>query len=108
MVCSISGSSYGEKKKDWQPGTVLQVKAHQPDSDSEKNVKQYDVSVRVGKKIYLARYAPTKDEPDLDYYVGMARMVLIEGDMLKFNDLLGHTHSMRILSSKDAPPPKTE
>lgn len=108
MLCFNSVCSFGENKKEWQPGTVLQVKARQADSDSGKQAKQYDVSVKVGKKIYSAVYTPKKGEPELDYYVGMARMVLIEGETLKFNDLLGHTHSMRIVSSKDAPPAKSD
>jgi hypothetical protein len=38
-----------------------------------------------------------------NFYVGQRRTVLVERDVLKFKDLQGRTHSMRILSSKDAP-----
>ena len=107
ILCFTAVSSSGEKKT-WQAGTILEVKAHEhpPDSDNAANDnagKEYDISIKVGKKIYVALYASEKNQPEPDFYVGMRRTVLIDGDTLKFNDLLGNTHSLRILSSKDAP-----
>jgi co-chaperonin GroES (HSP10) len=90
------------QKKTWQAGTVLEVKAHQPESDNN-TPKKYDISIKVGKKVYVTLYASEEGQPDPEYYVGMQRTVLIEGDTLKINDLLGHTHSLHIVSSKDAP-----
>ena len=103
LVCFATVRSSGEKKK-WQAGTVLDVKAHQGESEAPDAAKQYDVSVKVGQKIYVALYAPEGNNPEPEFYVGMARTVLVEGNTLKFNDLQGRTHSLRILSSKDAPP----
>lgn len=98
IVCAGALGTSGQSKKTWQPGTVIQVKAHEASSS-----KQYDVTVQVGKKIYVATHTMKDGEPDLEYYVGMARMVLIDGQTLTFNDLLGHPHSLQIVSSKDAP-----
>lgn len=103
MVSFATLRSSGEKKK-WQAGTVLDVKVHHGESEAEDAAKQYDVSVKVGQKIYVALYAPEGNHPEPEFYVGMERNVLVDGDTLKFNDLQGRTHSMRILSSKDAPP----
>lgn len=103
IVCCAAVGWCGEKKT-WQAGTVLEVKAHDQQPGSDGAAKGYDISVKVGKKIYVALYTAENNEPEPDYYVGMRRTVLIDGDTLKFNDLLGHTHSLRILSSKDAPP----
>ena len=103
MGFSIARSP-AEEKGAWQPGTILEVKVHHPDPDSDAEAKQYDVSVKVGNRIYTTLYNPQKEDPDLENYVGMARMVLIDKNTLKFNDLLGRTHSLRILSFKDAPP----
>jgi hypothetical protein len=102
MVCLATTRSSGEKKK-WQAGTVLDVKAHQGESEGDAAAKQYDISIKVGQKIYTALYAPEGNHPQPEFYVGMARTVLVDGNTLKFNDLQGRTHSMRILSSKDAP-----
>jgi hypothetical protein len=100
----------GESKKGWQPGTVMQVKAHQVTSGNNEVTKQQDVTIRVGKKIYSALYTVKEGEPDLDWgnYVGQERMVLIEGDTLTFNDLLGRPHSLKIVGRKDVPEVKAK
>lgn len=102
-LCLAALASSGEKKV-WQAGTILSVKDHQPQDEDGDRPKKYDISVKVGKKIYVVLYAPEKELPGPEFYVGMARTVLVEGDVLKFNDLQGNTHTLRILSSKDAPP----
>ena len=93
----------GESSKAWQSGTVIQVKANGVSTSENNKAKQYDISVQVGKKIYLTKHTMQDGEPDLELYVGMARMVLIDGQTLTFNDLLGQPHSLQIVSSKDAP-----
>ncbi len=102
LVWCAAARGQDEQKKAWQPGTMLQVKAHEPESNADTG-EQYDVSIKVGGRIYRALYTQKKEDPDLKDYVGMSRMVLIEEETLKFNDLLGHTHSLRILDYKDAP-----
>ena len=107
IICFGDLRAPGQDKKAWQSGTVIQVKSHQVSGDNGVG-KQYDVTVQVGKKIYVASHTQKDGEPDLEYYVGMARMVLIDGDTLTFNDLLGQSHSMRISSSRDAPDPQAK
>jgi len=102
IICLAVPRALSENKKAWQAGTVVQVKSHEVTS-GDNEPKQYDVSIRAGKKIYLALYTLKEGEPDLEYYVGMARMVLIEGDTLTVNDLSGHPHTLKIVSSKDVP-----
>src|SRR5215472_14383187 len=91
----------GQNKKAWQTGKVTQAKEHQVTSGNTET-KQYDVTIKVGKKIYSGLYTMKEGEPDLGWenYVGMERLVLIEGDTLTFNDVMGRPHSLKILSSK--------
>jgi len=107
ILCFPAPRSFGQKKT-WQAGTVLEVKAHHGETDGDSEANKYDISVKVGKKIYVVLYMQGKDRAEPEYYVGMATTVLIEGDTLKFNDLQGRTHSVRILSSKDAPGPESK
>lgn len=115
IVCALIAVLYptilkasGDSKA-WQAGTIVVVKEHKVDAgadagpNQDTGAKQYDVSVKVGTKIYLTLYTAENGQAGPQFYVGMRRTVLIEGDTLKFNDLLGHTHTLRILSSKDAP-----
>lgn len=102
-LCLAAVASSGEKKA-WQAGTILSVKDHEPQDEDGDGLKKYDISVKIGKKIYVVLYAPEKDLPEPEFYVGMERTVLVEGDLMRFNDLQGNTHTLRILSSKNAPP----
>jgi hypothetical protein len=101
IMCLGIVTAKGQTKAAWQAGTLIQVKAQDNTSSGNDAAKEYNVTIQVGSKLYVASLALKNGEPDLEYYVGMARMVLIDGDVLTFNDLLGHSHSMRILSSKD-------
>lgn len=105
IICLAVPQAPGQNKKVWQAGTLTQVKEHQVTSADNDATKQYEVSVKVGKKIYSALYTLKSGEPDLDWdnYVGQERMVLIEGDKLTFNDVLGRPHTLKIVGSKDAP-----
>lgn len=92
------------QKQTWQAGTILEVKPHPGESGSDNAGKQYDVSIKVGKKVYVVLYVDEGDQPDPKLYIGATRTVLIDGNTLKFNDVGGRVHSARILSSKDAAP----
>ena len=108
--CAVAQSS-AQDKQVWQAGTIVDVKPHQApsgtdNSGADQSAGQYDVSVQVGKKIYVVLFSPANGWDQAQYYVGMNRTVLVEGDTLKFNDLLGRTHTMPIISRKDAPEDK--
>jgi len=103
IMCVAVVKSPGQDKKPWQSGTIIEVKTHEAAPGTDQ-VKQYDISVKVGKKIYLTLYTPQNNEPEPEYYVGMARTVQVDGDTLRINDLRGHTREAKIVSSKDAPP----
>ena len=101
MMCMAVVRSQGEKKP-WLSGTIMEMKTHETAPGTDQ-IKQYDVTVKIGKKLYVVLYTQQKNEPDLEYYVGMARSMQVDGDTLNVNDLLGRTHALKILSSKDAP-----
>ena len=103
FLCITMQKSSAEKKV-WQAGTILEVKAHPSKSGDSYGPQKYDISLQVGRTIYVVLYAPKEEMPELEFYVGMARTVLVEDEFVTFNDLLGHTHPMRIVSSKHSPP----
>ena len=103
VMCFSMPKAFGGDDKAWQAGTFVEVKAHQVDAGTDTGAKQYDVSIKVGKKIHVALYTSEKDQAVPEYYVGMRRTVQVFGDTIKINDLLGHTRTLKILSSKDAP-----
>jgi hypothetical protein len=95
--------SLGEDRKVYQAGTVVDIKVHQPEPGTDSEKKQFDVSIKVGNKIYVVLYSPPGGQDFAEYGVGMDRTVFVEGDTMKLNDLLGRTRILPILSVKDAP-----
>ena len=110
LVVSLAGTNlHSQDKKPYQAGTIVGVKQHQGKQDNAEAAKaesdeaqQYDISIRVGSKIYTVLYTPPPGQNYPELGLGMDRTVLVEGDTMKVNDLLGRTRSMPILSSKDA------
>ena len=101
IPCFAVTRSFGQDKRIWQAGTIVDVKPHEAASGENQATGLYDVSVRVGKKIYVVLFDSKNGQDQAQYYVGMNRTVLVDGDTLKFNDLLGRTHSLPIVRSKD-------
>jgi hypothetical protein len=104
ILCFAVSRSFGEEKKPYQAGTIVDVKVHQSAPDTDAGTKKFDVSVKVGNKIYVVLYSPPGGQDFAEYGVGMARTVLVEGDLMKLNDLLGRTRVLPVLSVKDVPP----
>jgi hypothetical protein len=113
-VCLMTPSLDGQDKRPYQAGTIVAVKPHQTESSNSDAAKaqnnelpQYDISFRVGARIYVVLYTPPLGQNYPELGLGMDRTVLVDGDTMKVNDLLSRTRSMPILSSKDASPKTT-
>ena len=114
VMCFAAAKSPAQDKKIYQAGTVVDVKPHHAETaggDAAKATnaepQQYDLSFKVGNKIYVVLYTPPPGQNYPELGLGMDRTVFVDGDTLKVNDLLGRTRSMPILSTKDAPPKTT-
>jgi hypothetical protein len=103
IFCFAVRRSLGEDKKVYQAGTIVEIKAHQAAQETDTGKKEFDVSIKVGNKIYVVLYSPPGGQDFAEYGVGMDRTVFVEGDTMKLNDLLGRTRILPILSVKDAP-----
>jgi hypothetical protein len=115
LVVSLAAAQLSSQdKRPYQAGTIVDVKPHPADTaggDAAKakdvETQKYDISIRIGARIYVVLYTPPIGQNYPELGLGMDRTVLVDGDTMKVNDLLGRTRSMPILSSKDAPPKAT-
>ena len=103
IFCFAVRRSLGEDRKVYQAGTILDIKVHQSTTGTDTGIKEFDVSIKVGNKIYVVLYSPPGGQDFAEYGPGMDRTVFVEGDTMKLNDLLGRTRILPILSVKDAP-----
>jgi hypothetical protein len=117
MVLALSGvvmsvllvtQSAAQAKPSYQTGTIMQVKEHPSSSNDDNAPKKYDISVRVGNTLYVVAYEPPPGNDVVEYKSGISGPVLIEGDTMKFSDLLGNTKTLPIVSRKQLPPKKAK
>lgn len=81
----------------WQSGTITAVTPHAANQSSDANSNQYEVSVRVGDALYVVLYTAPPGSQTVRYRAGTSLQVLIEGDTLTFNDLLGRANKVPVL-----------
>src|ERR1051325_7236680 len=70
LVSIFTVAAWGQTKSSFQPGTIMEVKAHQSDSQSGKTAQQYDVSVKVGNIVYVVLYTPPAGSNAVEYRKG--------------------------------------
>lgn len=97
MLTSCFGQSPSTK---WQVATIMDIKAHSPAAGEEAPAIRYYVTVRVDNTEYVVSYVPP--DPSLkdviEYHPGMDGMVLVGADSIKYNDMLGRTREIPIIS----------
>ena len=86
----------GELQSKWQVGTVTAVQCHQG-TDADPSITSCEVSLKVGDTVYVALYKPPLGI-DTVFTTGRNLEVLIGIKNLMFNDLLGHSFQVPILS----------
>jgi len=88
----------------WQVATPMQVKLHSPEARKEAATLGYDVTVRVGNVEYVVLYVPpnaaSTSKAVVESCLGIDRLVLVGADTIKYNDMLGRTHEVPIISRR--------
>lgn len=89
----------------YEPGTITEVKAHQG-AGADPSASSYDVSVKVGNTIYVVLYTPPPGTSTitLQYVAGRQLLVRVGEKTIAFNDELGRTSEVPILSRTTVAP----
>ncbi len=99
MLASCFGQSTSTK---WQVATIMNIKAYPPAVGENAPAGRYYVTVRVENTEYVVLYVPP--DPNLKdiigYHPGKDGMVLVGTDTLKYNDILGRTREVPIISRR--------
>jgi hypothetical protein len=106
LLCAIciglaAVSAVGQSGK-YQVGTITSVKPHQAGSDAASDVVSYDVCVKVADTTYLLFYTPPLGMNTVRYAAGREILVLVGKQTITYNDLLGQSHEVPIVSRKPA------
>ena len=81
----------------------MTVKPHQKTSGGGGSDSSYDIGVKVGKTIYTVLYTPPPGTYGVQYSAGYELPVLVQSKTITFNDMLGKSRKVPILSREPAP-----
>ncbi len=81
----------------------MAVAEHPPD-DKDPGVRKYDVSVKVGKTMYVVLFVPPDGTDTITHRTGPDLLVSVGTKTIAFNNLLGRKLEAPILSRKPLTP----
>jgi hypothetical protein len=86
LVCISVLSALGQTSSSrFQPGTVMAVTEHHNSGQHDTDVRQYDVSVKVGNATFVVLFTPLSGSDTVTYAMGDELLVLIGSNTLTFN-----------------------
>lgn len=102
VVCLSTLPMFGELPSKYQVGTIIDVKVHQAAADASSDVVSYDVSLKVDGTIYVVLYTPPLGMNTVRYSAGRELLVLVGKKTITYNDILGSSLEVPIVSRKPA------
>jgi hypothetical protein len=98
-ICLWTFPAFSQSAPKYEVATITDVKTHQ---DSGSDVVSYDVSVKVGDTIYVVLYTPPSGMNTVKYVTGRELLVLVGKKAITYNDILGQSQEVPILSQRSA------
>lgn len=95
-------SSFAQPAQNYQVAVIVGVKPHQPKADDVSTVTRYEVSLKVAGTVYVVLYTPPFDVSTVKYAEGRNLLVLVGEKTISYNDLLGQSFEVPIISSHPA------
>jgi hypothetical protein len=102
-VCLVALPALAQSEASYQVATILDVKTHQSLETGTADTAKYDVSLKVGDTIYVVLYTPPFGIDTVKYKTGRNLLVQIGEAAITYNDLLGQSMEVPIISRKPAP-----
>ena len=97
-----------ESHSKWQVGTIMAVATHSAadqGTDQNTDTRKYDVSVKVGKTMYVVLFTPPDGSDLITHRTGLDVLVSVGAKTMAFNSLLGRKIEVPIVSRKPLMPP---
>ncbi len=98
VVVVFSACALAQAKPVYKVGTITDIAVHKLPSGEEAVPKSYEITVKVGDFVYVVLFTPAGDPDVIEYKKGLDTTVLVEGDVMKANDIKGRTHKVPIIS----------
>jgi hypothetical protein len=101
-ICLTAFPAFCEPAAKWEVATIMDCKTHQTDGGTASDVVSYDVSVKVGNTLYLVLYTPPFGTSTIKFSGGRQLLVLVGKKTIRYNDILGQSLEVPIISQKPA------
>lgn len=105
MICTATVLPGQSDSQRYQSATVLDAKEHQgpiPDKAGDPSITRYDITIRVKDTEYVVLYTPRPGTYGFQYMNGTTFLVLVKDKTVTFNDILGRSTTVPILSQRPA------
>lgn len=78
----------------------MAVRPHQQSATKTGSTGPYDIDVRVGNTLYTVLFTPPPGTYGQQFSAGLQLMVAVGAKTITFNDMLGHSQNVPILTQK--------
>lgn len=99
FICLAGLPLFAQAPPEYEVATIMNVQTHE---NSPTDVVSYDVTVKVGQTIYVVLYTPVVDTNVVKYVAGRELLVLVSDKTIKYNDMLGQSWEVPIVSQRSA------
>jgi len=98
LLCLTTFPGLSQSTSEYTVGTITAVVPHQGAANSDTATSSYDVSLKVGDTVYVVLYTPPWGMETVRYATGADLTLLVGKQTITFNDLLGNSSDVPILS----------
>jgi hypothetical protein len=102
ILCAVALPALCQSSAKYEVATILDATPHQSGDRSSSAVATYDVSLKVGSTIYVVLYADTLGTGTVKYVAGRQVLVHVGKSTITYNDMLGRSQEIPIISRKPA------
>jgi hypothetical protein len=98
--------AFSQAATKYQVATITAVEPHREGNNAPSDPTSYDVSLRVNSTVYVVRYTPPLGLNTVEYAAGRDLLVLVGEKAITYNDIMGRSSEVPIVSRKPTPPAK--
>ena len=104
-LCLLTYPALCQSTSKYQIGFITEVKPREAAGENTSDLTRYDVSVKVGDKIYVVLYTQPLGELPAKYARGHELLVLVGKNTITYNDMLGRSFQVPIESQRSVTEP---
>jgi len=102
-ICLSALPAVSQRAVKYEVATIITVKPHPSGTDDPlTGIASYEISTRVGDTVYLVLYTDKLGTKTIQYAGGRQLLVLVGKTTILYNDILGQSHELPIISRKPA------